>query len=83
MFLYLVIAELFLVLLWGWSLYAIINPKEVVAWTIDRYERNMKFYGFDAKIKASKRSARIIRTGHILVLVLLTVYIVMLFLLLK
>ncbi|MFH0886655.1 MAG: hypothetical protein V1843_00655 [bacterium] len=83
MFLFLLISELFLVLLWGWCLYAIINPKEVVAWTVERYENSMKFYGFQAKIKPTKRSARIIRTGHLLVLILLSVYIVLLYVLLK
>lgn len=74
------IIEIGLAALWAYSLYASLNPEATVDWTIERYERMMKFYGFKATIKPTKRSAVIIRKGHLVVLTLLTIYMALVYL---
>jgi hypothetical protein len=68
------ILEVFLAVLWLYSLYAVLNPAKTVKFTIDRNMKAMKFYGFKASIKPTKKSAGLIQKGHVLVLVLLTIY---------
>ena len=68
------IAEIFLGVLWIYCLYAALNPARTVQFTIDRNMKAMKFYKFKASMKPTKRSMAIIRNGHILVLVILTIY---------
>lgn len=73
------VIEVFLGVLWLYSLYAALNPAATVEWTVDRYVRMMKFYGFKASIKPTKKSSAIIRNGHLMVLVLLTIYMVLVY----
>lgn len=65
----LIVIELFLAFLCAVCVAAVINPDRVVEWTIDRYMRMLKIYGFDAKITATPRSKNIIRFGHLFLLV--------------
>jgi len=72
--------EALLGILWVYSLYAILNPAKTVKFTIDRNMKAMKFYKIKASMKPTKKSESIIRNGHILVLVLLTVYMAIVYL---
>ena len=47
---------------------------------VDKYERAMDFYGFKATIKPTKRSLSVIRLGHLGVLLLLTIYMIAVYL---
>jgi hypothetical protein len=79
MYLYLmlrVVFMAFLLLLWGYCVYAITHPKDLVKFTLDRSKRMLKFYGFKGAISATNKSAEILVRGHIFVLVLLTIYII-------
>ncbi len=80
MSIYLLAVQLIFAILWMYCLYAVTNPKNVVDFTIDRYERAMKFYGFKASIKKTRKSEDIIKKGHMAVLVILTIYILLVFL---
>ena len=80
MSIYLLVVQLFFAVLWLYSLYAVMNPKSVVEFTIDRYERALKFYGFKATIKPTRRSETVIQRGHMVVLAILTIYIMLVFL---
>jgi hypothetical protein len=71
--------ELFLISLWLYSLYAIFFADRVVFWTIQRYENLMKFYAFDSVIKPTYQSVKIIRFGHIIIFIVLTIYIVLVY----
>ena len=77
---YLWFIELLLAACWGYSLYAALNPARTVKFTIERNMSAMKFYDFKASIKPSKRSAKIIQKGHILVLIMLTIYMALVYL---
>ncbi|MFC1767967.1 hypothetical protein ACFLZ2_05460 [Candidatus Margulisiibacteriota bacterium] len=77
---YLWILQAFLALLWVYSLYAVMNPKKVIVFTIERQEKALKFYGLEAEIRATEKTEGIIKRGHMIVLVILTVYIFLVFL---
>ena len=69
----------FLWLLWAYCIYAILNPKRTVAFTVDRTKRMLKFYGFKGTVAATKKSEGILFRGHLVVLVLLTIYLLVLY----
>jgi hypothetical protein len=69
----------FLWLLWAYCIYAILNPKKTLEFTLDRTKRMMKFYGFKGAITATKRSQGVLFRGHLVVLVLLTIYLLVLY----
>ena len=79
MSIYLWIAEMILACVWGYSLYAILNPKRTVEFTIDRNMSAMKFYDFKAMIKPTKKSEKIIQKGHMVVLALVTLYMALIY----
>jgi hypothetical protein len=79
MSIYLLVPQLLLVILWIYCLYAVLNPKKIVAFTVDRYLQSMGFYCFKASIKPTKKSVNRIRNGHLAVLILVTVYILLIF----
>jgi hypothetical protein len=70
------VSEILLAILWGYSLYAVMNPKKIVEFTLDRSKRSMKFYGFIATIKPTKKTTKILLKGHLIVLFLLTIYLI-------
>jgi hypothetical protein len=72
--------EILLAVFWVYSLYAALNPEATVKFTIRRNMSAMKFYGFKASMKPSKRSENIIQKGHIIVLILLTIYMALVYL---
>ncbi|MFC1560047.1 hypothetical protein ACFL4F_02955 [Candidatus Margulisiibacteriota bacterium] len=77
---YLWILQAFLALLWVYCLYAVMNPKKVIAFTIERQEKALKFYGLEAEIRATEKTEGIIKKGHMIVLGILTVYMLLVFL---
>jgi len=77
---YLWTAEILLGLIWIYSLYAISNPERTLKFTIERTIKTMKFYKIKATMKPTKRSAEILRNGHILVLLLATIYMIIVYL---
>lgn len=66
--------EAFLGVLWIYCIYAVLDPERIVKFTLERSERTMKFYGFNATIKATKKSKDIIFKGHLVALVILSFY---------
>lgn len=79
MSIYLLVPQLLLIILWIYCLYAVLNPKKVVAFTVDRYLRLMGFYCFKATIRPTKKSVNTIRNGHLAVLLIITIYILLIF----
>jgi len=79
MSIYLWLIEVLLAALWIYSLFAVIFPKEVVKFTIDKFNRQLKFYAFKADVRPTKRSASLIRWGHSVVLIVLTIYIALIY----
>jgi hypothetical protein len=72
----LLVTEALLAVAWAYCLYAVLNPKKVVKFTVERSLKSMKFYGFIASIKPTKRTQTILLKGHLFVLLLVTVYLV-------
>jgi hypothetical protein len=72
----LVVTEAILGILWCYSLYAVLNTKKVVQFTVERSLRTMKFYGFKASIVPTKKTTEVLFKGHLLVLLFLTVYLI-------
>ncbi len=79
MSIYLLVPQALLVILWIYCLYAVLNPKKVVAFTVDRYLKSMGFYSFKASIKPTKKSVNRIRNGYLAVLIIITIYILLIF----
>ena len=77
---YLWTAEIVLGIVWLYSLFAVMNPERTVKFTIDRNMRAMKFYRIKATMKPTKESAEVIRSGHILILILATIYMLIVYL---
>ena len=71
------ILELFLFLLFLYSINAVLNPDKIVQWTIERYKKILKFYCFEYEIKSTPKSARVIQIGHLIVAIVLLIYMIL------
>lgn len=80
MSIYLWLAEAILGVLWLYCLYAIMYPKDTVGMTIDKFNRQLDFYALKAVIKPTKRSTSVIRWGHFMVMVIVTLYMILIYL---
>jgi hypothetical protein len=72
----LIVTEAILGILWLYCLYAVMNPKRVVEFTVERSLRTMKFYGFKASITPTKKTTAVLFKGHLLILLVLTIYLI-------
>jgi len=69
----------FLGLLLVYCVYAIMNPKKVVKFTLERMMGTAEFYGCKMSVKATKKTADILKRGHMAVLFIIVLYLIVLF----
>ena len=71
----LVAIDICFILLFLFSVYAVLNPGRILNFTLKKTLSNMKFYAFDAKISPTPKSISIIRTGHLIIAIALAILI--------
>ncbi len=70
------ILDFILVSFLAFCIYAVTHPDEIVQFTIGKYKRSMKFYGFEADIKTSEKSIKIIKVGHAIIAIIIVMYLI-------
>ena len=74
MHLILLLVEIFLAILWLYCIFGIMFPQKPVELAVQKAKNAMKFYAFEGDIKPTEKSVKIMRVGHILVFSLITIY---------